>query len=161
MPHLDAAHNLARWLLHDPAAAEDAVQEAFLRAWKGFPGFRGGDGRAWVLAIVRNACYSWIGQRGARAAAVEFDERLHSPESQEPEPERQRARAEVCQTVGEAIAALPLEFREALVLREFAGCSYKEISTLAQVPVGTVMSRLARARAKLAELLGAKREVEA
>lgn len=153
--HLDAAHNLARWLVGGAAEAEDLVQEAYLRAWKSFDGFRGGDSRAWILAIVRNTCMSWLGGRGASAAkAVEFDEVLHTPVATEPQPERWRAAAEAQENVAAALRELAPEFREVVVLREFEGLSYKEIGTVTGAPLGTVMSRLARARARLAEILG-------
>lgn len=152
--HLDAAHNLARWLVGGAAEAEDLVQEAYLRAWKSFAGFRGGDSRAWILAIVRNTCLSWLGGRGAaKTQAVEFDETVHTPAQAEPEPERWRAEAEAQSRMADGLRQLAPEFREALVLRELEGMSYKEIGAVAGVPLGTVMSRLARARARLAEIL--------
>lgn len=150
--HLDAAHNLARWLVGGAAEAEDLVQEAYLRAWKSFAGFRGGDSRAWILAIVRNTCLSWLGGRGG-AQAVEFDEKVHTPAESEPEPERWRATAEAQSRMAEGLQQLAPEFREAIVLRELEGLSYKEIGAVAGVPLGTVMSRLARARARLVEIL--------
>lgn len=152
--HLDAAHNLARWMVRGAAEAEDLVQEAYMRAWKSFDGFRGGDSRAWILAIVRNACLSWLARRGpAVGQPVEFDEMLHSPVSAVPEPESLRAAADAQRRVTAALESLPPEFREVLVLRELEGCSYKEIGAVAGVPLGTVMSRLARARARLAALV--------
>lgn len=149
LPHLDAAYNLARWLLRNGTDAEDLAQEAYLRAWKGFAGFRGEDARGWLLAIVRNACYTWLRQNRRQELAVEFDEAVHSKESDVPEPARVLERNASSRTLEKALGELPAEFREAIVLRELEGLSYKEISTIAGVPVGTVMSRLARARARL------------
>jgi RNA polymerase sigma factor (sigma-70 family) len=149
MPHLDAAYNLARWLVRNGAEAEDLVQEAYLRAWKDFVGFRGADGRAWLLAIVRNTCYTWLRENRRQESAVEFDEDLHSKDGEVPEPERLFAANVGRQTLETALRELPEEFREVIVLRELEELSYKEISEIADVPVGTVMSRLARARARL------------
>jgi RNA polymerase sigma-70 factor (ECF subfamily) len=153
LPHLDAAFNLARWLIQNSSEAQDLVQEAYLRAWKGFAGFRGGDARPWILTIVRNTCYSWLRNHSIRDLAVEFDEGLHTDENSMPNPERifiQGANREVLE---QALQALPAEFRESIVLRELEGLSYKEISAIAGVPVGTVMSRLARARARLRDCI--------
>ena len=144
LPHLDAAHNLARWLTGNDADAADVVQEAYMRALKSFETFRGGDAKAWILRIVRNAAYTWLRrQRGAEMMTA-FDETVHIPagESGAPSLTGWLGRDEL-QT---AIAELPVEFREALILREFEGLAYKEIAHIADVPIGTVMSRLARAR---------------
>ena len=149
LPHLDAAYNLARWLVRNGEDAEDLVQEACLRAWRSFAGFRGGDGRTWLLTIVRNTCYTWLRENGRQSLAVEFNEDLHSEDVQVPEAERLLAEISHRQTLEEALQELPAEFREAIVLRELEGLSYKEISKIASVPVGTVMSRLARARTRL------------
>ncbi len=156
LPHLGAAYNLARWLTRNEHDAEDLVQEAYLRALRFFEGFRGGDSRAWLLTIVRNTCYTWLGQQGKHEAA-EFDEEIHSPASSDPETlllEGVDHRA-----VRGALEELPAEFREVIVLRELEGLSYKEIADVAGLPVGTVMSRLARARQRLAQsLAGLKRK---
>jgi RNA polymerase sigma factor (sigma-70 family) len=149
VPHLDSAYNLARWLVKNGTDAQDLVQEAYLRAWKGFSGFRGEDGRSWLLAIVRNTCYTWLHENRRQELAVEFSEDLHSRTAKVPEPERLRAESASRQTLEAALQELPAEFREAIVLRELEGFSYKEISEIAGVPIGTVMSRLARARARL------------
>lgn len=149
LPHLDGAYNLARWLVRNAGDAEDLVQEACLRAWKGFAGFRGTDGRSWLLAIVRNTCYSWLHGNRHNQLAVEFNEDLHSEGPTVPEPERLLAESAGREALEKALEELPAEFREAIVLRELEGLSYKEISAVAGVPVGTVMSRLARARARL------------
>ena len=161
LPHLDAAYNLARWLVRNGAEAEDLVQEAYLRAWKGFVGFRGADGRAWLLAIVRNTCYTWLHENRRRESAVEFDEDLHSKDGEVPEPERLFAANAGRQTLETALRELPEEFREVIVLRELEELSYKEISEIAGVPVGTVMSRLARARARLQLCLTSQTRKEA
>jgi len=148
LPHLDAAHNLARYLLRDDSAAADAVQDAYLRALRHFGGWRGGDARAWLLTIVRNVC------RSARAEpAVEFDETLHSGEIADRDPASDLARRSARETLGEALERLPEEFREVIVLRELEGLSYKEIADVTGVPVGTVMSRLSRGRERLRRAL--------
>jgi RNA polymerase sigma-70 factor, ECF subfamily len=146
LPHLDAAHNLARWLIRQEQDAEDLVQESYLRAFKSFEGFRGGDGRAWILTIVRNTCYTWL-QRGRwKALTTPFDEEIHSPETDAVNPEALFLGHAGREQLTRAIEELPVEFREALVLRELEGLSYKEIADIAGIPLGTVMSRLARAR---------------
>lgn len=155
--HLDAAFNLARHLVRDPDDAEDAVQEGCMRAMRHFAGFRGVSGRAWLLAIVRNSCWTLLGKRRARLAASEFDEELHSPAPDVPDPEADLVRVLTAEAVRTAVDALPLVFREVIVLREVEGLSYKEIGQVTEVPVGTVMSRLARARAHLAQLLEKER----
>ena len=154
MPHLDAAYNLARWLTRNETDAEDVVQEATLRAFKAFDGFRGGDGRAWLLTIVRHTCYTWLRQNRAHELATEFNEETHSVESVNPET-LLLARADT-QLVRQALEALPVEFREVIILRELEGLAYKEIARIADVPVGTVMSRLARARKRLQVCLSAR-----
>ena len=150
LPHLDAAYTLARYLLRDSHDADDAVQDAYLRALTYWGSFAGGDARAWLLAIVRNVCRSmWAGT----TRAEEFDEAIHGgDESAEPADAR-ALRADTRETLRQALDRLPLEFREVLVLREIQGLSYDEIATIAAVPVGTVMSRLSRARARLERAL--------
>ena len=154
LPHLDAAFNYARWLSGNSAEAEDVVQDAFLRALRYFGSFRGGDARAWLLAIVRNTFHS-----RPRAATVSFDARHHDRPDPEPSPELTLMKGIEDAAVRSAVEALPPDFREVLVLREFEGMSYKEIAEVTGTPVGTVMSRLARARARLAEqITGVGRE---
>jgi RNA polymerase sigma-70 factor (ECF subfamily) len=153
LPHLDAAYNLARWLLRSRADAEDAVQESFLLALRFYEGFRGGDARAWLLKIVRNTCYSWARKNRAGGPQEEFDETVHSdPEKRADAEEKLVSRAE-SERVRGALEALPEAFREVLVLREIEGLSYKEIADVTGVPMGTVMSSLSRARQKLREQL--------
>jgi RNA polymerase sigma factor (sigma-70 family) len=154
LPHLHAAYNLARWLTRNDHDAEDLVQAAYLRALKSFGGFRGADGRAWLLAIVRNACYTWLEQKRARGPATAFVEEIHSLESHAMDPEKLLLRAEDQELVRRTVEHLPLELREVLVLRELEGLSYKEIAAIAGIPMGTVMSRLARARERLHQRLG-------
>lgn len=153
LPHLDAAYTLARYLMRDDAAAQDVVQEAFLRALKYFDRYRGGDARAWILAIVRNTSHTWRKQQGGHA--VEFDEHVHSESVEAHTPEAALLRAADRAMVRQALDQLPLELREVVVLREIQGLSYKEIAAVAGIPIGTVMSRLSRARARLEQLLGA------
>lgn len=120
-----------------------------MRAFKFFSGFRGGDARAWLLTIVRRTAWTWLRSNRRHEEAVEFDEELHGGEDHSANPEASLMRAGDVEVVRQAIAALPAVFREALVLRELEGCSYKEIADIAGVPVGTVMSRLTRARRQL------------
>jgi RNA polymerase sigma-70 factor (ECF subfamily) len=154
LPHLNAAYNLARWLTGDDHDAEDLVQAAYLRALKSFAGFRGTNARAWLLAIVRNSCYTWLERKRARGPATAFDEEIHSAASDAMNPERRFLRMEDQQSVRQAVEELPLELREVVVLRELEGLSYKEIAAIAEIPLGTVMSRLARARERLHSRLG-------
>jgi RNA polymerase sigma-70 factor (ECF subfamily) len=153
MPHLNASYNLARWLTRNDDDAEDVVQEAYLRAVRGFGTYRGGDARSWILTIVRNTCYSWLRQNRATEASAtardEDDAVAEFPGDPAAEPEAQCIRDADRQLLREALESLPPEFREALVLRELEGLSYKEIADIANVALGTVMSRLARARQQL------------
>lgn len=154
LPHLDAAHNLARWLVRREAEAQDLVQEAMLRAYRFFGGFRGGDARAWLLKIVRNTCYTWFANARDARNADEFDEEIHAVPEETPESlaiagaDRER--------LARALEGLPPRSREVLVLRELEGCSYKEIAEITGVPIGTVMSSLSRARGRLQKALGAE-----
>ena len=156
VPHLDAAYNLARWLTGNDQDAQDVVQEASLRALQFFGGFRGDRGRAWLLAIVRHTCFTWLRKHRGREPALMFDEDMHSPTSEATNPQQLLLREEDRQLLHQALEELPVEFREVLILREFEGLSYQQVASVANLPVGTVMSRLARARARLAEALGAK-----
>jgi len=148
MPHLDAAYNLARWLLRNDQDAEDAVQEAYLRAHKAFSRFRGGDGKAWLMTILRNVCYTTIRKLRSHETPESFDEEIHQTvgEAEMKESFRQKANAE---TLHRALEKLPDEFREIIVLHDLEGLAYKEIAQVADIPLGTVMSRLARARGRL------------
>jgi len=158
LPHLSAAYTLARYLTRNDYEADDVVQDAFLRAIKYFGGFRGegsGASRGWLLAIVRNTAYTWRRRQRADMSVVEFDEWLHSEVITEKHPESVFSRSAARATLAETLEQLPPEFREVIVLRELEGLSYKEISTVAGVPVGTIMSRLSRARKRLSEVLTA------
>jgi RNA polymerase sigma-70 factor (ECF subfamily) len=157
LPHLDAAYNLARWLVRDGHDAQDVVQDALVRALRHFDGFRGGDPRPWLLAIVRNAAFAWLGAR--RSGEVDFADHEHeldavlavgAPPS---DPESLAIRRAERQEIDAAIAALPIAFREAVVLRELEELSYRDIARITDVPIGTVMSRLSRARHLLAAAL--------
>lgn len=154
LPYLDAAHNLARYLLRDAHEAEDAVQDSFLRAIRHFEDFRGLDGRAWLLSIVRNTCLTRLRGRRSRGENVEFDEEIHTAEEKAPGPDMELERKAATQSVREGLDRLPVEFREVIVLRELEGMSYKEIAQVSGVPIGTVMSRLARGRRQLQLILG-------
>jgi RNA polymerase sigma-70 factor (ECF subfamily) len=149
MPHLDAAYNLARWLTRNEHDAQDIVQEAFLRAYKFFNGFRGSNPRSWLLSIVRNATYNWLEKNRRKELIVLFDEEVHGADNAHSDPITPLLRELDHDRVREAIEELPVEYREMMVLRELEGFSYKELSELAQVPIGTVMSRLSRARKQL------------
>jgi RNA polymerase sigma-70 factor (ECF subfamily) len=148
LPHLDAAYNLARWLLRNDQDAEDAVQEAYMRAYKAFARFRGGDGKAWFMTILRNVCYTTIRKLRSHETPEPFDEEIHQPsgESEMQEALRQKANAESLHC---ALNQLPDEFREIIVLHDLEGLAYKEIAAVVGIPIGTVMSRLARARGRL------------
>jgi RNA polymerase sigma-70 factor (ECF subfamily) len=147
LPHLDAAFNLARWLLRSGADAEDAAQEAMLRSYRFFSGFHGGDVRAWLLQIVRNTCYTWLEKNRHEKDMTEFDEKLHGTAC--PTPETLAIAGNNRQRVTRALESLPARYREVIVLRELEGCSYKEIATITGIPMGTVMSTLSRARRQL------------
>src|ERR1700676_2666302 len=147
LPHLDAAFNLARWLLRRRTDAEDVTQEAMLRAYKFFPGFHGGDVRAWLLQIVRNNCYTWLEKNRPMEMTTEFDEELYS--QSQVTPESLAIAGDNRERLTRALEDLPPRFREVLVLRELDGCSYKEIAAITSMPIGTVMDALARARQRL------------
>jgi len=151
LPHLDAAYNLARWITGHDQDAEDLVQEAYLRALKSFDGFRGGDRRTWLLTIVRNTCYTWLQQNRSNGLSTTFDEEIHNGQGEAPSPETLLLRSADRELLRKALEELTLEFREVLILRELEGLSYKEIATVASIPIGTVMSRLARGRAQLSQ----------
>jgi len=149
LPHLDAAFNYARWLTRDAAEAEDVVQEACVRAMRYFASLRGDDARGWLFAIIRNTWYSRIRRRkGASDAPLDHD--VHEPPDGGLDPEALLLQQANVARVQAAVEGLPADFREVIVLREIEGLSYKEIAAIAQVPIGTVMSRLARARERLA-----------
>ena len=154
LPHLDAAYSLARWLTRNDQDAQDVTQESFLRAFRFFDGYQGGNMRAWLLTIVRNTCYTWLKQNRPPEPVVEFDEEIHSEEfPASVNPELQVLASADKATVHRALEELPDMFREVLVLREIEGMSYKEIADVASVSIGTVMSRLARARTRLRQAL--------
>ena len=156
LPHLDAAQNLAKWLLRNEQDAQDVVQEAYLRALKSFGGFHGSNGRAWLLTIVRNTSYTLMKKNRAVDLTTTFDEERHATDYESVNPAALLEQTEDAELVREAMDHLPAEFREILVLRHLEGLSYKEIADIAQIPPGTVMSRLARARGKLKECLAAR-----
>ncbi len=147
LPHLDSAYQLARWLVRNEHDAQDQVQEAYLRAFRFFPQFRGADGRAWLLTIVRNVCYSWLRRNRPADLTEPFDEEAHSGVLDSAVDEHAR-RADT-ELLTRALEQMPVLFREMIVMRELEGLSYKEIAVVAEVPIGTVMSRLARARRQL------------
>lgn len=160
LPHLDAAYNLARWLTRDGADAEDVVQEAMLRAFRYFGGFHNGmEGRPWLLGIVRNTCYTWMRQNRSQELLVPLEE-SHDLVSQDLGPEALLVQSADRERVRQALEELPVEFCEVLVLRELEGMSYKEIAGITNLPLGTVMSRLARARKRLQQSLGANTAAE-
>jgi RNA polymerase sigma-70 factor (ECF subfamily) len=153
LPHLDVAYNLARWLTRNEQDAEDVVQEAYLRAFRFFASFRGGDVRAWLLKIVRNTCYTWLHANRPLQDATEFDESLFPPDSRALNPEEAVLQNDSGTLLRSALEKLPLNFREVIILRELEGMSYKEIADITGMPVGTVMSSLSRARGRLRQAL--------
>jgi RNA polymerase sigma-70 factor, ECF subfamily len=159
LPHLDSASNLARWLLRNRADWEDVVQEACLRAYRFFDRFHGGDARAWLLQIVRNTCYTWLEKNRPAERMTEFNEEVHQQPSAS--PEMLAAQADDRQRLMRVLESLPARAREVLILREFEGYSYKEIGEIAGIPIGTVMSTLARARERLRRTLSTATTTEA
>jgi RNA polymerase sigma-70 factor (ECF subfamily) len=162
VPHLDAAFNLAFWLVRSELDAQDIVQDSYLRAFRGFHGFAGSDARPWLLAIVRNASYRWLSNRRRSANVISLDEAFGDPSeeqselqiaSEEPTPEAHLIGEINRGIVRSALAELPPIFREVIVLREIEGFSYREISTVTGAPIGTIMSRLARGRRELRKVL--------
>lgn len=152
LPHLNAAYTLARYLLRDPHDAEDAVQEASLRAVRHFSGFRGEDGRTWLLAIVRNCCHSWRRSHRTDEVSTEFDEEQHTGPEARDDAGAALDRADAAEQGRRMLDQLPAPFREVLVLREVEGLSYREIAEVVGTSIGTVMSRLSRARTRLQRL---------
>jgi RNA polymerase sigma-70 factor (ECF subfamily) len=159
LPHLGAAFNLARWLTRNDHDADDVVQEAYLRAFQFFDSFRGGDGRAWLLRVVRNTCYTWL-EKNRRREPETFDETRHSAAVAAAGPDAPLLASEDRELLRQALAELPDEFREVIVLRELEGMSYREIAAVTGAPLGTVMSRLGRARERLQEGLARRRPEE-
>ena len=167
MPHLDDACSLARWITGNPTDAEDVVQDACLRAFRAIAGFAGGSTRAWTLTIVRNTAYTWLSKNRAMPLVPiddldAFDEALSSQTTsldpkQASTPETELIAKTDTEQLQAAIAALPAPFRETLVLRDVQGLDYREIAEVTAVPIGTVMSRLARARRRLTKTIGADR----
>lgn len=153
LPHLNAAYNLARWIMGSDQDAEDMVQEAYLRAYKYFTGYQGGNSRSWLLTIVRNTCYTWLRQNRTQVLSVDLNDEVYSSESDTLDPEIMFQHSLNHQLVRSALEKLTVEFRELIILRELEGMSYKEIAHITGIPIGTVMSRLARGRQRLKESL--------
>ena len=159
LPLMNDAYNLARWLMKNQEDAEDMVQESYLRAFRFFTSFQGTNCRGWLLRIVRNTCYTALGARKLRDKEVPLEEEEGDEiEDHSPLPPVSLEKKATVEAVREAIAALPVDFREAVVLRELEGLSYKEISEVTEVPIGTVMSRLARGRHQLYLMLLERKE---
>ena len=157
LPHLSAAYNFARWLLRDESGAEDVVQESYLRALKYFSGYHGGDSRAWLLTIVRNTSYNWLQQNRSRELMNPIDDATEAlAATADANPEMVLLQRIDQDLLRQALTELPIEFREVVILREMEGLSYKEIAALAELPIGTVMSRLARARGRLQKKLAGR-----
>lgn len=161
MPHLDAAYNLARWLVRSEQDARDVVQEAYLRALRFIDGYRGGDGRAWLLAIVRNCAFTWLKRRGEsperQLVESEGGEQTEwGPDPDAPDPETIAIEKADRELWNRAITALPIDFRAVLILRELEDLSYKQIAEITDTPIGTVMSRLSRARKQLGRIIAAE-----
>jgi RNA polymerase sigma-70 factor (ECF subfamily) len=153
-PHLDAAFNYARWLTKNDADAEDVVQDAAMRAFRFFASQRGDNPRSWLLTIVRHTWYARLTQRAARPQSAEYEEMTDPRTGDQPSPETLLSQRQTVDRVRQAVESLPVDFREVIVLRELEGMSYKDIAEVAGIPIGTVMSRLARARERLLGLLG-------
>jgi RNA polymerase sigma-70 factor, ECF subfamily len=156
LPHLDAAFNLAVWILSSRTDAEDVTQDAMLRAFRFFEGFHGGDVRAWLLQIVRNTCYTWLEKNRRMKMTDQFDEEVHMQSSAT--PESIAIAGDDSERLTQALQTIPPRFREVIILRELEGCSYKEIAAITSIPVGTVMSSLSRARRQLHSALAKSAE---
>jgi RNA polymerase sigma-70 factor (ECF subfamily) len=155
VPHLDAAYNLARWLARNEQDAEDVVQEAYLRAFRFFDSFKGGDGKAWLLAVVRNTCLTWR-RREHGMVKVPFDEEVHRSARHVPTAESVLLEEANLGGLRDCLEALPDEFRGVLVMRELEEMPYKEIAEVTSLPIGTVMSRLSRARRRLQDCVAGR-----
>jgi RNA polymerase sigma-70 factor (ECF subfamily) len=153
LPHLDAAYNLARWMMRNDHDAEDVVQESYFRALKYFSSYRGGDGKTWLLQVVRRTCCTFIDKRRNFDRMQSFDEGVHGAAPDDDNPEKLLLQQSDRQMLRQALETLVLESREILVLRELEGLSYRQIAAIVDIPIGTVMSRLARARKQLQERL--------
>jgi len=162
LPHLDAAYNLARWLLRNDADADDVTQEACVRAYRFFDSFHGGNAKTWLLTIVRHACFTWLKQHRAEKLNMPFEEQLHSLTGDDPAcgnspftagPEALFMQDADRHLLQRCLEELPLEYRETIILRELEGLSYKEISMALDIAIGTVMSRIARGRGLLQKKL--------
>jgi len=153
LPHLAAAYNLARWLIHNDQDAEDVVQESFMRAFKSFHGYYGGNSRAWLLTIVRNTCYTWLQKNRMLMLSDPIDDKIDELGLDFADPELLFLRSVDARIVRASLEELPVEFREVVVLREMEEMSYKDIANVVDLPLGTVMSRLARGRKRLQALL--------
>ncbi len=151
LPYLDAAYNLARWIVRHDQDAQDVVQDAYIRAFKGFHRFRGVNARAWFLTITRNTAYGWLNRHAAEEDLISYDEEKHAKIILMKEPEHDLVSEERKERLQIALEQLPWEFREVIVLYELEGLSYKELAATLGIPVGTVMSRLSRARRRLRE----------
>jgi RNA polymerase sigma factor (sigma-70 family) len=160
LPHLDAAYNLARWLTCNDQDAQDVVQEAYTRALRFFAGYHGGNARAWILRIVRNTCYTWLQQNRQLQPSTQFDENLFGPDPRTPNPEEALLQDANDTLVRQALEDLPQNSREVLILREFEGLSYREISEVTGMAPGTVMSRLSRARSGLRQAIANRVEAD-
>jgi RNA polymerase sigma factor (sigma-70 family) len=160
LPHLDAAFNYARWLTRNDADAQDVVQDAYVRALRFFSSLRGDDARAWLLTIVRNTWYGRFSRRGASEPPVVFDELTDHRSDDTLDPEALMIQQQMIDKVRRAVEGLPVDFREVIVLRELEGLSYKEIAAVVGIPIGTVMSRLARGRERLLTILGSSATME-
>jgi RNA polymerase sigma-70 factor (ECF subfamily) len=153
LPHLGAAYNLARWIMGNDQDAEDMVQEAYLRAYQYFGSYQGGNSRSWLLTIVRNTCYTWLRQNRSQELSLDLEDEIFTSDSEALDPESLFQHSLDHQLVRRALEKLPVEYRELIVLRELEGMAYKEIALMTKIPIGTVMSRLARGRQRLKDCL--------
>jgi RNA polymerase sigma-70 factor (ECF subfamily) len=151
LPHLNSAFNLARWMTRNDQDAQDVVQESYMRAFRFFDSYRGGDGKSWLLEVVRNTCFTFLRREMRKSTVVVFDEAAHTPSVKQPDAEEALVEAGKRQLLRRCIEGLPEPFREVLVMRELEEMSYRQIAEVSGVPPGTVMSRLSRARKRLEE----------
>ncbi len=156
MPHFNAAFNLARWLTRNQQDAEDIVQESYLRAYRFFDGFKGGDGKGWLMAVVRNTFLTWASHAKGESQTVAFDEAVHDRGREEASVETRLVGDAAVGSLRDCVQALQTEYREVLVMRELEDMSYREIAEATAIPLGTVMSRLSRARKLLASCVQAR-----
>lgn len=156
VPHLNAAYDLGVWLTRNSHDAEDVVQEAYLRAFQFFDGFHGGDEKAWLLTVVRNTCHTWLRREKGTRTMVMFEEQMHGSELDRADPEGMLLEKFNVGSLRDCLKALPVDYREVVILRELEEMSYRDIADLIKIPLGTVMSRLSRGRRRLEDCVSSR-----